>query len=145
MTKPLLPSLLLIGIIAASCGESAPEAVEDAIEQADASGTESETDEAEPAKTPKDFIPEGFVLFSETKGDLNKDGKEDLVLVIKATDKSRFVQDEYAGELDRNRRGIRILFQTDNGYELALANDTCFSSEQEDGGVYFPPELRAAQ
>lgn len=44
-------------------------------------------------------------------------------------------------KVDRNRRGIIILFKTENGYQLTNKNFSCFSSENEDGGVYFPPEL----
>lgn len=96
---------------------------------------------SEPQKTPKDFVPEGFVNFKEVYGDLNGDGLQDCALIIKGTDKNKIIQDEYRGELDRNRRGIIILLNNKNGYEVAAKNYTCFSSENEDGGVYFPPEL----
>ncbi|MRX46622.1 hypothetical protein [Pedobacter puniceum] len=88
-----------------------------------------------------DFIPQGFVILEEIKGDLNKDGINDVVLLIKATDKEQFVVDEYRGKLDRNRRGIIILFDKKDSFELALKNLDCFSSEHEDGGVYYAPEL----
>lgn len=98
------------------------------------------------------FIPKGYALhafkdgtFNEydsiTAGDLNKDGLPDLVLMIKATNKNNFVNDEYRGPLDRNRRGIIILFNKKDHYEIASKNYNCFSSENEDGGVYLPPEL----
>ncbi len=87
------------------------------------------------------FIPKGYVLFEQTSGDLNKDGLEDKVLIIKGTDKSKVIQDEYRGTLDRNRRGIIVLFNKKDHYELAVKNFQCFSSENEDGGVYFAPEL----
>jgi len=87
------------------------------------------------------FIPKGYVLFEQTSGDLNKDGLEDKVLIIKGTDKSKVIQDEYRGSLDRNRRGIIVLFNKKDHYELAVKNYDCFSSENEDGGVYFAPEL----
>ena len=90
---------------------------------------------------PEEFIPDGYVLFSGCEGDLNKDGKPDVVLMIKGTDKSKWVDDEYRGRLDRNRRGLIILFKRDGGYELIAENDECFSSENEDGGVYYAPEL----
>lgn len=95
----------------------------------------------EQKKSPSDFIPEGYVIFDKVLGDLNKDGREDCVLIIKGTDKTKIIKDEYRGELDRNRRGLIILFNNENGYELAAKNYTCFSSENEDGGVYFPPDL----
>lgn len=87
------------------------------------------------------FIPEGYVLMDKIHGDLNKDGVEDFVLVIKNTSKDMFVEDTRKGTIDRNRRGLIILFNTNNQYEQVLANYDCFSSEQEDAGVYSPPEM----
>lgn len=107
----------------------------------DKQSSEVQISEAEVINEPSDFIPEGYKIFEKIKGDLNKDGVEDLVLVIKGTDKKEFVTDENRGILDRNRRGILILFKTKNSYELAVKNYDCFSSENEDGGVYFPPDL----
>jgi len=92
-------------------------------------------------KNPADFLPKGFVLFETINGDLNKDGIEDCILIIKGTDKSKIITDKYSGQLDRNRRGIIILFNKNNHYELVIKNQDCFSSENEDGGVYFAPEL----
>ena len=90
---------------------------------------------------PKAFVPKGYSLFQQYKGDLNKDGKPDVVLMIKGTEESKWVDDENRGRLDRNRRGLIILFKRMNGYEQILRNDTCFSSENEDGGIYDAPEL----
>lgn len=88
-----------------------------------------------------DFIPKGYKIFQEIKGDLNKDGLEDCVVIIKATNKENIITHEYRGKLDRNRRGIIVLFKADEDYVLATKNYDCFSSENEDGGVYFAPEL----
>jgi hypothetical protein len=88
-----------------------------------------------------DFIPKGFVLSSTSIGDLNKDGVDDKVLLVKGTDKGAFVKNEYGELVDRNRRGILVLFKKDNQYEMVLKNLNCFSSENEDGGVYYAPEL----
>ncbi len=90
---------------------------------------------------PKAFVPKGYSLFQQYKGDLNKDGKPDVVLMIKGTERSKWVNDECRGWLDRNRRGLIILFKRKNGYEQILRNDTCFSSENEDGGIADAPEL----
>lgn len=90
---------------------------------------------------PIDFVPKGYVVFDKIFGDLNKDGLQDCVLIIKGTDKSKFVNDEYQGELDRNRRGIIVLLNKNGNYELATKNYDCFSSEHEEGGVYYAPEL----
>lgn len=90
---------------------------------------------------PTDFVPEGYALMQTLTGDLNKDGVEDCVLIIKGTDEENKVTDEYRGDLDLNRRGIIILFKKEGHYELALKNESCFSSEYEDGGVYFAPDL----
>ncbi len=97
--------------------------------------------QVEQNKNPTDFLPKGYVVFEKINGDLNKDGMADCILIIKGTDKSKVVTDEYRGQLDRNRRGIIILLNRNDHYELAAKNYDCFSSENEDGGVYYPPEL----
>ena len=88
-----------------------------------------------------EFLPEGYMIFETIYGDLNKDGLVDCILIIKGTDKSKIIIDEYRGKLDRNRRGMLILINRMGKYELAVKNQDCFSSENEDGGVYFAPEL----
>ncbi|SFC51793.1 hypothetical protein [Flavobacterium phragmitis] len=102
---------------------------------------EGDTTSVEIKKKPEDFIPKGYVPFDTITGDFNKDGLEDYILIIKGTDKSKVITDEYRGQLDRNRRGIIALINKNNGYELAVKNYDCFSSENEEGGVYYAPEL----
>ena len=92
-------------------------------------------------KNPNEFIPAGFVLVSSVEGDLNKDGVADKVLLIKGTDKGRFELNESVERVDLNRRGLIVLFKKGDQYELVLKNANCFSSENEDGGVYYAPEL----
>jgi len=94
-----------------------------------------------PAGSPAAFVPAGYVVTEEIRGDLNRDGVEDRVLIVKGTRKAHFFMHEQRGLLDRNRRGLVIVFGNHGRYELALANLACFSSENEDGGVYFAPEL----
>lgn len=91
--------------------------------------------------TLSNFIPEGYTLFEKYFGDLNKDGVKDYVLIIKKTDTANIVTNRFNKKIDRNRRGIMVLFKNKKGYQLADKNLNCFSSENEDGGVYFPPEL----
>ncbi|WP_238586840.1 hypothetical protein [Chryseobacterium sp. Leaf405] len=93
-------------------------------------------------KKPADFLPKEYILFEEVYGDLNNDGLKDCILIIKATDKENIIVDENRGKLDRNRRGIIVLLKTKNdNYRLIVENDNCFSSENEEGGVYYAPEL----
>ncbi|RKS42766.1 hypothetical protein BC962_3053 [Gillisia mitskevichiae] len=87
------------------------------------------------------FIPNGYVLLEEHSGDVNKDGLEDCILIIKNTKEENIVENRFGDIVDRNRRGIIVLLNTENGYEPILKNLDCFSSENEDGGVYYPPEL----
>ena len=88
-----------------------------------------------------DFVPKGYVLFYHTYGDLNKDSLQDCVLIIKETDSTNVVTNRFDQVVDRNRLGIIVLFKNNNGYQIADKNYDCLSSENEDGGVYFPPEL----
>lgn len=93
------------------------------------------------AKSPAEFVPAGYVVTQKIQGDLNKDDQADSVLIIKGTDEANFVKDESGRKVDRNRRGIVIALRNQDHYELVLESRSCFSSENEDGGVYFPPEL----
>lgn len=90
---------------------------------------------------PSDFIPKGFTEFEKYFGDLNKDSLEDCVLIIKKTDTANIVTNRFDKKVDINRRGIIVLFKKEKSYQLADKNYNCFLSENEDGGVYFPPEL----
>lgn len=90
---------------------------------------------------PTDFIPKGYVVYEKHFGDLNNDGEKDCILIIKKTDTSNIVTNRFDKKVDRNRRGIIVLFKNKEGYQLADKNYDCFSSENEDGGVYFPPDL----
>ncbi len=98
------------------------------------------------SKNPSDFIPRGFILFKQDGNekiicDFNKDGLSDVALIVKGTDKIYFEKNQFGVEVDKNRRGIIILINKGNYYELAVKNYDCFSSENEDGGVYYAPEL----
>ncbi len=97
--------------------------------------------QVEEKKNPVDFLPLGHVISEEIIGDLNEDGIDDCVLLIKGTDPGKIVINRFNEEVDRNRRGIIVLFNKNNLYELVVKNYACFYSENEDGGVYFPPEL----
>jgi len=92
-------------------------------------------------KTLSEFLPEGSVLFKKYDGGLSINGKEVCIIITKQTDKDNIVMNYYDEKVDRNRRGIVVLFKNEAGYELAAKNYNCFSSENEDGGVYYPPEL----
>lgn len=87
------------------------------------------------------FLAKGYVVIEQIQGDLNNDGSKDYVLVVKGTDKSKLVKDEDGETVDRNNRGMVVLFNNNGKYELAVKNYTCFSSDNEDGGGYYAPEL----
>ena len=87
------------------------------------------------------FIPDTFKLLDVVEGDLNKDGVKDVVLMVKSTDARQWVTDGYSGKIDRNRRGIIILIQKNGSDQKLIQNLSIFSSENEDGGVYFAPVL----
>lgn len=87
------------------------------------------------------LVPAGFVVVERVLGDLNRDDLEDVVLVVKATARTGHVFDEWHGWQDRNRRGLIIAFREGDRFRKVLENRKCFSSENEDGGLDFPPEL----
>lgn len=94
-----------------------------------------------PVSSPESLVPSSYKLLETIRGDLNKDGQEDVVLLVKTTDKDSFETDEEGKMVDRNRRGLIIAFKSGQTYRVALKHLKCFSSENEYGGGYFPPEL----
>jgi hypothetical protein len=104
-------------------------------------GTEKANLIVEDGKGIKDFLPAGYIIFDKIYADLNKDGLADCAIIIKGTNKKNIIKDQISGELDRNRRGLIILLNKIDHYEVVTKNYDCFSSGNEDGGVYFAPEL----
>lgn len=94
------------------------------------------------SKDPEDLIRSDETIFSKISGDLNNDGEDDCVIITKQTkEDAAFVKNQFDDIVDRNRRGILIAFKKGEYYNTVLAIPDCFSSENEDGGVYFAPEL----
>lgn len=83
----------------------------------------------------EDFLPSGFGIFKEAYGDLNNDGLDDCVIIIHELKKDKSVKPSI------DRKGIIVLLNEENNYVLAAKNTNCFSSENENGIVYFAPEL----
>jgi len=73
-------------------------------------------------KQPVDLVPDGFTIYEEIKGDLNKDSLDDVVLVI-----------ESASEDERGEGGIIIGFNMGTYYDIAVENRGLFT--YENGGV----------
>ncbi|SDI30819.1 hypothetical protein [Chryseobacterium jejuense] len=138
----LIPSFIII----CSCSKEKKELSQTKNEAVSAKANTNDSVEVlhtvvDTKKDPADFVPKGYKIFEKSYGDLNKDGLEDCMLIIKKIDAANIVNHESRGKLDMNRRGIIVLFKNQNGYQLAAENDSCFSSENEDGGVYYSPEL----
>lgn len=68
------------------------------------------------------FIPNGYKLIKKIYGDLNKDGYRDCVLLIKATRKDHIKTDSDGNVIDRNRKGLVVLFYKKGTYQLASKN-----------------------
>ena len=95
------------------------------------------------------FVPQGWVIESQIKGDLDKDGHDDLTLVLKMADPANILKkfEDSDATYDTNPRILAVaLAGPDGDYRLAVANHTFIprltNSSQEDplsetGGVSF--------
>lgn len=139
----LLLTLLVFAVLSACSDPVKPTDKKD-TEPTPSEQTTAQNDEEKPEEKPNkpsDFIPEGYKIFQEIYGDFNKDGFPDCILIIKGTNKKNLVVNDFGEKVDRNRRGIIALTNNKGVYKVAVQNNDCFSSEYEDGGVYFPPDL----
>lgn len=80
------------------------------------------------------FVPKGWKLEQRGEGDLDGDGKLDLVLVLRQNDPANIVHHDGMGEdpLDTNPRILAVLFsRPEGGYALALQNHTLIPRHDE--------------
>ena len=79
------------------------------------------------AASAEGFVPPGWQLEAQAKGDLNGDGAEDLALVLHAADPKAVVANPDGlgvDKLDTNPRILAVAFARTAGYELVLENHT---------------------
>jgi len=80
-----------------------------------------------------DFVPSGWKILAEAKGDLNKDGLVDVALVIENKDPKNFIVDKerWGGDtININPRYLLVAFKKANSlYELVAKNTTFIPSE----------------
>jgi hypothetical protein len=79
------------------------------------------------APTPEAFVPAGWRIESQMSGDLNGDGRADVVLVLRDADAHNIIDARERGgpqNYDTNPRIIVVAFAAAGGYDLALENHT---------------------
>jgi hypothetical protein len=80
------------------------------------------------AQAQADLVPKGWIVESESRGDLNGDGGPDLMLVLHMTNPANVIKNDGFGvsELDTNPRMLVVAFvdKATKKYSLALANHT---------------------
>ncbi|MDR2283993.1 MAG: hypothetical protein LBE37_12325 [Sphingobacterium sp.] len=83
----------------------------------------------------EDFIPQGWKTILHERGDLNKDGIDDHVIVIEDTKSENFKTNDGLGAdtLNLNPRMIMVFFkEKDNGYTLVAQNTIGFIPSEND-------------
>lgn len=88
---------------------------------------------------PSIYKIDGFWIWA----DFDDDGLTDYLVKVRGTDEEAFVKPDWGCDtlVDRNPRGYLLVMNRNNRYVVTSYNYECFPSENEDGGVYFPPEL----
>jgi hypothetical protein len=83
---------------------------------------------AQHARAAEDFVPPGWRLERKVSGDLNGDGRDDLVLVLRGNEPRNIIDARERGgpqNFDTNPRILAVAFaNTAGGYDLALENHT---------------------
>lgn len=92
-------------------------------------------------------LPQGWKQLARVAGDLNRDGRDDLVLVAEQTDPARFKKNSGLGApvLNLNPRRLLVLLATPSGFKPILSRDgllpsandedsPCLADPLEDGG-----------
>jgi len=118
MRLPLLAALLLTALPAFAQELRIPP-VDYPVLPADATGAEG-------------FVPSGWRIEQQLRGDLNGDKREDLVLVLRQQDPRNIVEHDGFGisPLDSNPRMLAIAWATPDGYSLAAQNHTLITRHE---------------
>ena len=81
----------------------------------------------------KAFLPNGWKIIYEVKGDLNKDNLTDYVMIIENTDRKNIIKNDGMGakELNVNPRMLLVLIKDKNGYTLAARNQKFIPTQND--------------
>ena len=84
------------------------------------------------AQLAEGFVPPGWKLESKLTGDLNGDGRDDVVLVLRGADPRNIIEIGGQKNYDTNPRILAVAFAgTADGYDLVLENHTLISRTTE--------------
>lgn len=84
--------------------------------------------------TPEAFVPKGWKLETKASGDLNKDGMDDLLLLLRMDEAKNVVKNEGLGQdpFDTNPRILAVAFAgTTAPFTLALENHTLIARTED--------------
>ena len=95
--------------------------------------TTSDNKEPEVCNDVKSFVPEGWEIVNQEKGDLNKDGISDVALVIQETDSEKIEKIDGI-TLDSNPRELIILFgkAQKDCFELNTKSETFIVAHEDE-------------
>lgn len=80
------------------------------------------------------FIPKGWKLLYQTKGDLNKDVKNDYVIIIEKVDKKNITRDSIVKDklINTNPRAILVIMSSDDQYKVLSKNFNGFIAPENE-------------
>src|SRR5262245_18125680 len=83
------------------------------------------------------FVPKGWKIEAEYKGDLNKDGKDDLLILLRMNEPGNVIQHDELGQnpFDTNPRILAAVFadEKDKSYRLVLQNHSLIGRPEDPG------------
>lgn len=79
------------------------------------------------------FVPKGWKLEKQQSGDLNKDGQDDLLLLLRMDDRRNVLKNEGLGQdpFDTNPRILAVAFGTGQSFTLGLENHTLIARTED--------------
>ncbi len=97
-----------------------------------ASSLYAQTDKV--AKNYNDFFTQNWKIISKAEGDLDKDGNNDVALVIEDTDRKKIIKNESLGSdtLNINPRRILVAIKKADSYELKVDNELFIPSSGDE-------------
>lgn len=79
------------------------------------------------------FVPKGWKLEKQQSGDLNKDGQDDLLLLLRMDDRKNILKNDGLGQdpFDTNPRILAVAFGNGKSFTLGLENHTLIARTED--------------
>lgn len=93
---------------------------------------------AKPSPSLTKLVPNGWKILSSSEGDLNKDNRADITMIIEKLKPDVLIKDDDGKAIHNNPRKLLVFLKHQTGYQLATENKTIPVAEEKNSCLEDP-------